>query len=177
MEIVDVETPEHIEHIRQLFSEYFRWVGDDLGFDIGYQEVDAEIAALPGYYAPPQGRLLLALDGSEAAGCVALRPMEDGACELKRMYVRSGHRGQGLGRVLGRAAIDSARRIGYRLIRLDTADSLTLARGLYASLGFRETTPYYEAPPHLLPILVFMEMSLEAQAVNPQSDWQDGIGP
>jgi putative acetyltransferase len=97
VEIVDVETPQHLEHIRQLFREYFRWVEDDLGFDIGYQGVEAELAALPGYYAPPKGCLLLALDGSEAAGCVALRPMEDGACELKRMYVRSGHRGQGSG--------------------------------------------------------------------------------
>jgi len=85
VEIVDVETPQHLEHVRQPFSEYFR--------------------------------------------------------------------------------------------RLDTADSMTKARGLYASLGLRESAPYYEAPPHLLPILVFMEMSLEAQAVNPQSDWQDGIGP
>jgi len=161
VEIVDVETPQHLERVRQLFREYFRWVEFDLGFDIGYQGVEDELAALPGYYAPPNGCLLLALDGSEAVGCVALRPMEDGACELKRMYVRPGHRGQGLGRALGQAAIDSARQIGYRLIRLDTADSLTLARGLYASLGFRETTPYYEAPPHLFPILVFMEMSLE----------------
>jgi putative acetyltransferase len=162
MEIVEAKTPEHICQVRQLFGEYFRWVAEDLGFDIGYQGVEAELAALPGYYAPPKGRLLLALNGLEAAGCVALRPMEEGACELKRMYVRQNYRGQRLGRALGQAAIDHASRIGYRLVRLDTADSLTLARGLYASLGFREIEPYYEAPHDLRFTLVFMELSLPA---------------
>ena len=160
MRIIRVETPEHLESMRGLFKEYFQWVHDDLGIDLGYQGIAAELAALPGYYVPPKGRLLIALDGAQAAGCVALRPMEEGVCELKRMYVKPGYRNQGLGRALGQQAIDEARQIGYRLIRLDTAESLTTARKLYASLGFRERTPYYEVPPDVLRWTVFMEMPL-----------------
>jgi GNAT superfamily N-acetyltransferase len=135
----------------------------DLGIDLGYQGVQAELASLPGYYAPPRGRLLLASDGVEAAGCVALRPIEEGACELKRMYVRPKYRGQGLGKALGQATIAEARQIGYRLIRLDTADFLSTARWIYSSLGFREANPYYEAPPEVRHVVIFMEMELPLQ--------------
>ena len=160
MEIIQAETAQHLQIIRDLFQEYFQWVHDGLGIDLGYQHVAAELAALPGYFAPPQGRLVLALEGAEPAGCVALRPMSDGACELKRMYVRPRFRGQGVGKALGQRMIDDARAIGYALIRLDTADSLTTARGLYTALGFRERSAYYEVPPDVLRWTIFMEMAL-----------------
>jgi len=160
LDIVQVETLEHLDNIRQLFGEYFEWIRVDLGLDMGFQGVQAELMALPGKCAPPTGRLLLAVDGTQAAGCVAIRPMEEGACELKRMYIRPPYRGRGLGRALGQKAIDEARAMGYRLIRLDTHEDLDVARGLYASLGFRETGPYYDVPPDALRWTIFMEMPL-----------------
>ena len=160
MQIIQVETPEHLESIRELFREYFQFICDYLGVDLGYQGVAAELAALPGYYAPPRGRLLIALDGEQPAGCVALRAMEGDACEIKRMYVKPAYQGQGLGRALGERVIEEARQIGYKLIRLDTAERLTAARQLYTSLGFCERAPYYQVPPDVLRQTVFMEMSL-----------------
>jgi putative acetyltransferase len=160
IDIVQASSPEQMDAIRQLFVEYFEWIRVDLGIDMSYQGVEAELAALPGYFAPPRGRLLLALDDAQAAGCIALRPMEDGACEMKRMYVRPAFRQQGLGRSLGQAVIDEARAAGYRLMRLDTADSLITARRLYSSLGFHEVGPYYQVPPDVLRWTVFMEMPL-----------------
>jgi len=160
MKIAPVESDQQLAQVRELFGEYFEWVRVDLGIDLGYQGVQAELAALPGYYAPPGGRLLLALDGAEPAGCVALRPMEEGACELKRMYIRPQYRGRGLGRAIGQAVIAEARQIGYRLMRLDTADFLTVPRSLYTSLGFREVAPYYDAPQDIGMTVIFMEMPL-----------------
>jgi putative acetyltransferase len=160
IEIVQASSAEQIDAVRQLFSEYFEWIRADLRIDLGYQNIEAELAALPGYFTPPSGRLLLAKDGGLAAGCVALRPMEEGACEMKRMYVRPAYRQQGLGRLLGQAVIDEAKVAGYRLIRLDTKDSLTTARRLYTSLGFHEVCPYYQVPPDVLRWTIFMEMPL-----------------
>jgi putative acetyltransferase len=158
MDIVHVLSPEHLAQFRELMYEYFGWVKTDLHIDLSYQGVQSELAALPGYYAPPKGRLLLALDGDNPAGCVALRPMQQNICELKRMYVRPAYRGQGLGRMLGNAVIEEAKLIGYQTIRLDTADSLTTARRLYSSLGFRERSAYYDVPADVLRWTVFMEM-------------------
>ena len=160
MKIVQATTPQRLEHIRALFREYFRWVTEDHGIDLGYQNVEAELAALPGCYAPPAGRLLLALDGEKPAGCIAIRPMEEEVCELKRMYVRPEYRGQGLGGTLAQTVLQEAREIGYRLARLDTADTMAPAQRLYASLGFRRVKPYYDAPPDILQRAVFMEMLL-----------------
>lgn len=100
-------------------------------------------------------------DAGGAVGCVALRPMQDdGVCELKRLYVRPAHRGEGIGRALTAKAIDEARALGYRLMRLDTGTFLDASRRLYASLGFVETAPYYDVPSDVLQVTVFMELRL-----------------
>lgn len=125
--------------MRELFREY----ADSLGVDLAFQGFEDELAGLPGEYAPPRGALLLASEADEAAGCVAVRPLEPpGTCELKRLYVRPAHRATGLGRALGLAAVDAGRRLGYERMRLDTLPSMEAARRLYRSLGFREIDAY-----------------------------------
>lgn len=134
-------SPADIAHARELFLEYAAWLAVDLTF----QGFDQELAALPGKYAPPSGRLFLA--GERPVGCIALRPLEDpGIGEVKRLYVRPAARGSGLGRALVAAVLSHARAIGYRELRLDTADWMADALRLYARLGFRECPPYYHNP-------------------------------
>ena len=125
--------------------------------DLGFQDFDGELASLPGKYAPPDGYVLLVTDGAETAGCAALRPLGEGVCELKRMYVRPAWRKRGVGRMLAEALITRARRIGYRRMRLDTVGRMAAAQALYRSLGFREIAPYYPSP---LPGAMFMELML-----------------
>jgi GNAT superfamily N-acetyltransferase len=151
--IVQVEGESQLEMLRELFREYEAFLGVDLCF----QGFEAELAGLPGEYAPPAGWLLLALDGERAAGCVALRPLADATCEMKRLYVRPTHQGQGLGRRLAVAVIEQARRAGHRRMRLDTLETLTEAMNLYESLGFRQIQPYYDNP---LPGVVYWELDL-----------------
>ena len=127
-------TPEQIAIASALFREY----AASLGVDLSFQQFDEELASLPGDYAPPRGRLLLAGD----TACVALRPLSDDMCEMKRLYVRPAGRGTGLGRTLVQQIIEEARAIGYRAMRLDTLPSMTTAAALYRSLGFREIEPY-----------------------------------
>ncbi len=153
MKICQAVTPEDIALTRALFEEYAAW----LGMDLCFQGFAGELAGLPGLYAPPRGRLLLAVAGSEAAGCVALRPREDGVCEMKRLFVRPGFRGQGIGKLLAARIVEEARAIGHRTMRLDTLPSMKAAIGLYESLGFGRCAPYYETP---LPDTVFMELRL-----------------
>ena len=131
---------------RRLFEEYAAWLDEDLCFQ-GFAE---ELATLPGRYAPPRGRLLLAGAPGEAFGCVALRPLDEGADgavgEVKRLYVAPRARGQGWGRRLAQAAIDEARVAGYAQLKLDTLERMTDARRLYESLGFVRCDPYYHNP-------------------------------
>jgi len=147
IDLIQATLPEHIEQIRGLFLEY----GSSLGFSLYFQSFDEELKSLPGAYSPPNGRLLLARsqrgDRTHAAGCVALRKLEPGICEMKRLYVRPCDRGRGLGRMLVQRVIAEARVIGYERMRLDTVESaMKDAIALYRMMGFHKIPPYSAIP-------------------------------
>jgi len=142
MQIIRAQTSSHMDQIRTLFREYEQFLNVDLCFQ-GFEE---ELAGLPGKYAPPDGALFLALKDQETAGCVAVRPLETGICEMKRLYIRPSCRGLGLGKELAETIISEAEDLKYRLMRLDTLETLTEAMGLYHSMGFRRTSAYYHNP-------------------------------
>jgi putative acetyltransferase len=127
--------------VRELFLEY----AASIGIDLEYQGFSKELAGLPGKYAPPSGELLIATVGGQAAGCVALRPLDAGTLEMKRLYIRPSSRGLGLGKQLVESAISAARERGYAELRLDTLETMAAARALYSSLGFAEIPPYGDA--------------------------------
>lgn len=149
-----VEFPEQIAQARELFLEYEK----SLGFSLCFQSFDKELANLPGDYAPPDGRLLLAEYESGLAGCVALHKLTDEISEMKRLYLRPQFRGKGLGRVLAHRIIAEARQIGYRRMRLDTVEPVMKdAVAMYRKLGFREIEPYCANP---IPGALYMELEL-----------------
>jgi GNAT superfamily N-acetyltransferase len=155
------DSPELIDATREIVREY----GDSLGIDLAFQDFERELAQLPGEYADPSGRLLLAVVDGAVAGCGAFRALPDAdyanACEMKRLFVRPAFRRFGLGRVLAQALIDEARRAGYSSMLLDTLDDMESARGLYASLGFEEVPPYYYNP---IPGAHYLKASLDWQS-------------
>jgi putative acetyltransferase len=143
MKLIQATTAEDIQEARQLFEEYASWVEISLCF----QNFDRELAELPGYYAPPSGRLFLAVDDDDVMGCVALRKIGERIGEMKRLYVRPEFRGRGLGRTLTQKLIAEAKQIGYESLRLDTLPGkMDQAIAMYRSLGFHEIAPYYRNP-------------------------------
>lgn len=152
--IIPAATTAQIEQVRELFLEY----GNSLGFSLCFQSFDQELAGLPGDYAPPEGRLLLAEYEGKLAGCVALHKIDDDICEMKRLYLKPAFRGKGLGRVLTEEILRQARAIGYRRLRLDTVEPVMKdAVAMYRRLGFREIAPYRENP---MAGTLYMELDL-----------------
>jgi len=148
------ESPEQIAQARELFLEY----AQSLGFSLCFQNFDKELAELPGEYAPPAGRLLLAEFEGQLAACVALHGLDSGICEMKRLYLRPQFRGHGLGRVLAERIIAEARQIGYQRMRLDTVEPVMKdAVAMYRKLRFREIAPYCANP---MAGAIYMELEL-----------------
>lgn len=148
--------PQDLAQVRGLFHAY----AGSLGISLEFQAFETELAALPGDYAPPRGRLLLAWGKGQAIGCVALRPLEDGICEMKRLYISPAGRGGGLGHLLAARICQEARAAGYGRMRLDTLASMIAARRVYARLGFRPIPPYCYNP---FPDAVFLELDLTSE--------------
>ncbi|MGO8868705.1 MAG: GNAT family N-acetyltransferase [Alphaproteobacteria bacterium] len=153
--IEDAREPDDMAVVRELFREYARW----LGFSLAYQGFEEELAGLPGKYAHPPGRLLLARAGAAVAGVVALRPLETSICEMKRLYVRPAFRGERIGEALIDRVIAEARAIGYRAMRLDTiVGKMPAAVALYRARGFVDIPAYYASP---IPGTAYMELRLD----------------
>jgi putative acetyltransferase len=148
------ESPRQIAQARELFLEY----AQSLGFSLCFQNFDQELAGLPGDYAPPEGRLLLAECEGQLAACVALHKLDRGVCEMKRLYLRPQFRGKGLGRAVAERTIAEARQIGYERMRLDTVEPVMKdAVEMYRKLGFKEIAPYRPNP---IAGAMYMELEL-----------------
>ena len=156
-EVTQAETPTQLTQVRELFLEY----AQSLGFSLCFQNFDKELASLPGDYAPPEGRLLLAEYEGQLAGCVALHKLESGICEMKRLYLRPRMRGKGLGLALANHIITEARQIGYQRMRLDTVEPVMKdAVAMYRKLGFQEIAPYCANP---MSGVIYMELELKSR--------------
>jgi len=155
IQITEAHTDANLPEVRKLFEEY----AGSLEVSLDFQDFDDELANLPGGYAPPGGCLLIALWQGQVAGCIALRKLYDGICEMKRLYIRPPFRGLKIGRALAGAAIKKACELGYTRMRLDTLPSMRKAMALYASLGFREIEAYRYNP---VEGTAFMELTLQA---------------
>jgi ribosomal protein S18 acetylase RimI-like enzyme len=155
IQIIDGSVPERIDQVRQLLEEYASWIEISLCF----QGFDKELAGLPGDYATPKGRLFLALEEEQLAGCIALRPLSETVCEMKRLYVRPEFRGRGLGKQLANIIVEAGRDLGYEYMRLDTLpNKMDQALAMYRRLGFKEIEPYYPNP---VAGATFMELELK----------------
>jgi len=154
LEICQAQSDSQMESIRELFLEY----AQSLGFSLCFQSFDQELAGLPGDYAPPEGRLLLASVERAPAGCVAFHKLGAEICEMKRLYVRPLFRGRGLGKTLAEQVLAEARQIGYKRLRLDTVEPVMRAAvAMYRALGFREIGPYRANP---IEGALYMELEL-----------------
>ena len=154
MRFIQASSLDEIDQARELFREYEAW----LGLDLCFQNFEKELAELPGAYALPTGRLLLAFEAEQLAGCVALRKLSDGVCEMKRLFLRPKFHGKGRGRELAERIIEEARAAGYPRMRLDTLpEQMGKAIALYRSLGFKEIEAYYGSP---IPAALYMELEL-----------------
>ena len=154
IQLAHIQSGSALEDIRELFLEY----AGSLNFNLCFQNFDKELEGLPGDYGLPRGRLILCQVDGKPAGCVALKPLEPGVCEMKRLFVRPQFRRRGLGMILGQRIIDEARGIGYSRMRLDTIQgTMDNAIALYESLGFREIPAYYHNP---IPNAFYMELKL-----------------
>jgi GNAT superfamily N-acetyltransferase len=165
--VAEATSPAQLDDVRALVRAFVAWHRDRHVEDIALVdryfsdgELEAELAGLPGDYAPPRGRLLLATYGGEASGCVALRPLAGQSCEMKRMFVLDRYRGLGVGRALATAVLAAAREVGYREMWLDTSVRQVEALGLYASLGFVPAEPRHELPEEMVGWLVFRRLQL-----------------
>jgi ribosomal protein S18 acetylase RimI-like enzyme len=154
LSIVEVGAGEKLEQARAIFKEY----ADSLGADPCLQDFAEELATLPGSYARPRGRLLLAMVKDQVAGCAGLRSLDVETGEMKRVYVRPAFRGLGLGRMLAETILHESRAAGYRRVRLDTLPTMVRARQLYRELGFREIAPYGD---NQIAGAVFLELELD----------------
>ena len=152
--IIEVDTGDKLEEARRIFREY----AETLGSDHCLQNFAEELATLPGAYARPDGRLLLAMVEDQVAGCAALRSLDGETGEMKRVYVRPSFRGLGLGRMLAESILHESRAAGYRRVRLDTLPSMVRAQELYRELGFREIAPYGD---NRVPEAVYLELELD----------------
>ena len=151
--IAHIHSESDIGHVHSLFQEYEIY----LGIDLCFQNFEEELKNLPGNYAPPQGCLIIAKHGDDIAGCVTLRKTDEDICEMKRLSVRPQYHSLGIGRTLTEAIIAEVRKIGYKIMRLDTIPSMRRARALYTSLGFKEIAPYYQSP---IPGTTYLEIKL-----------------
>ena len=154
LNIIEVSSNRYdIETIKELFLEYAR----SLGFSLCFQNFQKELDELPGIYSPPEGILYLAVMSDKPAGCVALKPIDQGICEMKRLYVRPQYRGNGIGKALAMKVINKARELSYQKMRLDTIHTMKEAIALYRSFGFYEIPPYYPNP---IEGALYLELSL-----------------
>lgn len=165
--IVEAARPAELDDVRSLMRAFVAWHRERHAEDIDLIEryfdqraFDEELACLPGKYARPRGRLLLAYMDGKPAGCVALRDLGDGLCEMKRMFVPEAFRGRGVGRALATRIVVEAREAGYRAMRLDTSRRQNEAMRLYESCGFRRIPPYYDLAADVKDWLVFFELAL-----------------
>src|SRR5688500_6097530 len=135
MQLIQATSEAEVQEVRKLFEEYHEW----LGLNLCFQNFEGELASLPGDYVPPDGRLMLAIEGDEVAGYIALRKLDDGICEMKRLYVRPTFRGTGLGRLLATSLSETAKESGYQKMRLDTLPGkMDRATAIYQGLGFKK---------------------------------------